>query len=89
MPDDVFFAAEIDQNIFEIDLHGCDNIPDAIDLLEQKLFYLSQNHIPYCKVIHGIGSGRLAQVVHEKLSCNPLVEKWKETSEGGSCFVIL
>lgn len=89
MLDDLFFAAEIDQNIFEIDLHTSDNIPDATHQLEQELFRSSQNHLLYCKVIHGIGSGRLAEVVHEKLSQNPLVQEWRETPDGGSCLVLL
>jgi len=88
MSDDLFFAAEIDGGILVIDLHAADNIPDALEQLEKKLFFLFNNGILYSKVIHGIGSGRLAEAVHEYLDRNPLVKEWRETEQGGSCIII-
>lgn len=86
---DKFFAAEIDSSIASIDLHGNTNIVDALEQLEKELFFLSQQGERYCTVIHGIGTGRLAAVVHEKLEKHPLVVGWKESEQGGRCLVLL
>ncbi len=88
MTSDIFFAPEIDDNIFEIDLHSTDNIVDALSLLEKELFRSSQKKLSYAKIIHGIGSGSLAKAVHQELDKHPLVKNWKETADGGSCIVI-
>lgn len=88
MQDKLFFAAEIDTGISVIDLHAADNIPDALEQLEKELFFLFNKGILYGKVIHGIGSGRLAEAVHERLEKNPLVKEWREAEQGGSCIVL-
>jgi len=83
-----FFAASIDQNLAEIDLHGIANIILAIEQLESQLFLLFQDKVVYCRVVHGIGTGALASAVHEALEKNPMVRGWKEGESGGSCIVI-
>ncbi len=84
---DIFFAAEIDPHIAVVDLHESTTIVEALEQLEQKLFFLSQRGEKYIRVVHGIGSGRLASAVHEALDQNPLVKEWKESEHGGSCII--
>ena len=86
---DKFFAAEIDSHIASIDLHGSFTITDALEQLEKELFFLSQRGERYCTVIHGIGTGRLASAVHERLEKHPLVVGWQESESGGRCLVLL
>lgn len=83
-----FFAATIDSQIRAIDLHEADNVADALLLLEKELFRLSQEKYSYAKIIHGIGSGNLAQAVHREIEKHPLIRDWQETEEGGSCLVL-
>lgn len=85
---DKFFAAEIDSHIASIDLHGRITLTDALEQLEKELFFLSQRGERYCTVIHGIGTGRLASVVHEQLEKHPLVVVWQESEQGGRCLVL-
>lgn len=85
---DKFFAAEIDTSIASIDLHRSLTLSDALDQLEKELFFLSQHGERYCTVIHGIGTGRLAAAVHERLEKHPLVVGWQESEQGGRCLVL-
>ncbi len=88
MLDDVFFAAEMDAHIKVIDLHEFSTIFEALEQLEKKLFLFSQNGERAVRVVHGIGSGRLAFEVHASFEKNPLIRSWKESEHGGSCIVI-
>lgn len=84
---DPFFAADIDPSMPAIDLHHTHTIVDALDELERELFYFSNSDMPYVRVIHGIGEGKLAKAVHKALDKNPMVVQWKQ--EGGSTIVLL
>ena len=88
MLDDIFFAAEIDTHIATVDLHEFCTVPEALEQLEKKLFLLFNSGTQYARVIHGIGSGRLAEAVHAALSKNPMIQKWKESEPGGSCIIL-
>lgn len=83
-----FFAAEIDSHIAVIDLHQSSTLFDALEQLENELFFLSQQGTRYCSVVHGIGTGRLAEAVHERLEKHPLVVAWQESEQGGRCLVL-
>ena len=85
---DKFFAAEIDQHIHCIDLHGCQTIVDALELLEREIFWCGQSGIPYAKVIYGIGSGNLSRAVQQRLDAHPMVVAAQVTGEGGSSFIL-
>lgn len=85
---DKFFAAQIDHHITRIDLHGNHTIPDALEQLEKELFWVFNKGVKYCEVVHGIGTGKLAEAVHATLHKNPLVVAFQESEHGGSCFVL-
>jgi len=85
---DSFFGPSLDKNITEIDLHGIPDIHEALQILEKELFQVGTRGQKYCRVIHGIGSGRLADAVEQALQENPMVYKWKRDEDGGSCIVL-
>lgn len=85
---DAFFAAEIDDRAETIDLHGMGSVAEALPYLEQELYRVSQSGVPYCKVVHGIGTGVLRSAVQEALKKNPLVVDMKLEPHGGSTIVI-
>jgi hypothetical protein len=61
-----------------IDLHKTTTIIEAIELLSTNYFCCIRKE--QCKVIHGIGEGKLATAVHDVLNQNPLVKiGWKMT----------
>jgi len=84
MNNQAFFVGSLDDHIPTIDLHHTDNIPDALILLEQGLFSFFQQGHKVCRVIHGIGEGKMAQAVHDSLAKNPMVVEAKMEENGGS-----
>lgn len=84
-----FLGPSIDPSIPTIDLHESRSVSEAIDQLERSLFLFTKRNERYCRVIHGIGEGVLANAVHELLEKHPLVGEWQEEESGGSCIVIL
>lgn len=92
MSESVLHFAQFNEDIPIIDLHVFHSIHEALDELENTLFSLckgkNQGDV-YCRIIHGIGSGVLADAVHNALKKNPLVEEWMEEETGGSCVVRL
>lgn len=68
------FAAEIDEKIEVLDLHGL-YPSEALDKLEIFLYNTSQRNIPHVKIIYGIGKGVLEKEVEKNLTTHPLVEK--------------
>lgn len=76
------------QNIPVIDLHG---LPprDVEELLHHELHSLHVNKSVFCRIIHGVGSGKLKDIVHEELARNPLIEAFFLDSHGGSTTVRL
>ncbi|MBT3418927.1 MAG: Smr/MutS family protein [Candidatus Magasanikbacteria bacterium] len=83
---DPFFAAEIDHNISTIDLHNTTEVFSALEQLERELFLFGKSEMRYCRVVHGIGKGVLANAVHDALIKNPMVHEYK--CVGGSCLVL-
>jgi dsDNA-specific endonuclease/ATPase MutS2 len=73
----------------EVDLHDTDNTLDALDILEREIFLIYKKGGRQCRIIHGIGAGILAGVVHGALQKNPLIKKREESEDGGSCFVYM
>lgn len=88
MLDDVFFAAEIDQNILVIDLHISPSIPEALDQMHHELLQQFYQGKKYVRVVYGIGEGKLAAAVQKELSKFPLIRAWRESDAGGNCIVI-
>lgn len=88
MFDDVFFAAEIDQNISVIDLHVSATIIEALDQMHHELLQEFHRGSKYVKIVYGIGEGKLAGAVHRELSKFPMIQSVKESDAGGSCIVI-
>lgn len=76
------------QNIPVIDLHGFERF-EACEKLCQELDKLVVNKSEFCRVIHGVGSGILKEMVHEELAQNPLIEAFFLDSHGGSTTVRL
>jgi len=86
MEDIQFFGPGIDQNIFTIDLHDSGNIFDALTKMERELYQVYQLRKKNCRVVHGIGEGKLAEAVHESLKKNPMIKDFE--CDGGSCLVL-
>ncbi len=68
----------------EIDLRG-QRAEDAIDALERYLESAYLAGLPFVRIIHGKGTGRLRQVVRELLQSSPNVKNWEsgQEKEGG------
>lgn len=80
--DSRLFAAEIGGSVPEVDLHGCDR-DDALLALEsliQQAFMQGERTI---RIIHGHGTGALRREVQEALRKHPLVEAFRDSSQGG------
>lgn len=70
----------------EIDLRG-QRVEDGLDALERYLESAYMAGLPYVRIIHGKGTGRLRQVVRDALQSSPHVKNWdaggdKEGGEG-------
>lgn len=80
------FAAEIDEKIETVDLHGL-YTSEALDTLENFLYNISKKDVRHAKVVYGIGKGVLEKEVEKYLMSHPLVEKIIKKS--GFCLIIL
>lgn len=89
MTDISYLAASMRDDLPTIDLHGIRSIRTAEEQLERQLFLLATNNESACRVIHGIGSGRMKQMVHRILQKNPFVEEFLLSDDGGSTVVLL
>ncbi len=79
------FAADLGANILELDLHGF--YPDeAIQKLDQFLWFCYQKKIKMARVIYGGGTGKLHDVVLEYLNKHPQVED--VVDRGATCVVL-
>ena len=79
-------AAQIAENISQIDLHGLYPLA-AKEKLEHFLFVSYQQKITMMRVVYGLGTGKLCEEILAYLKNHPLVELCVESS--GSCVVIL
>ena len=68
----------------ELDLRG-QRADDALDQLERYLDAAYLAGLPFVRIIHGKGTGKLRQAVRESLSANPHVRSFEPggVSEGG------
>jgi DNA mismatch repair protein MutS2 len=68
----------------ELDLRG-QRAEDALDMVERYLENAYLAGMPFVRIIHGKGTGRLRQVVREALSQSPHVKSWEigHEKEGG------
>ncbi len=74
----------------ELDMRG-QRADDALDMLDR---YIDQAYIggmPFVRVIHGKGTGRLREVVREALQNNPYVKSFEEgkAKEGGAGVTVV
>jgi dsDNA-specific endonuclease/ATPase MutS2 len=86
MEDSLFLALE-SSNLYEIDLHGSDNVSDALDLLDSSLYSAYKNKEKYCRIICGIGKGILKKEVLKSIKNNPMIKDFREGESGGDIIV--
>ena len=60
----------------EIDLHGF-IVTDALVAVEAKLNRAILSNLHRIKLVHGLGSGRLKEAIHEYLGASPIVSAYK------------
>jgi len=80
-----FFAAEIGAKIPTLDLHGF-YPAGALDKLDIFLYQCVENNSDSARVIYGGGTGKLREVVLDKLKEYKIVKNFRD--EGGSAVVI-
>jgi DNA mismatch repair protein MutS2 len=68
----------------ELDLRG-QRAEDALDALDRYLESAFMAGLPYVRIIHGTGTGRLRQVVREALKGSPHIKNFEsgQENEGG------
>ena len=68
----------------ELDIRG-QRAEDALDMLERYLDSAYSNGLPFVRIIHGKGTGRLRQVIREALKASSQVESFESgmENEGG------
>lgn len=74
----------------ELDLRG-QRAEDALDALDRYLSNASLSGLPFVRIIHGKGTGRLRQVIREALKENEEVKSFEEggDKEGGEGVTIV
>ena len=75
-PDSLFHASPG----MEIDLRG-QRAEDALDALDRYLDNAFMSGLPFVRIIHGKGTGRLRQVIREALEESPHVKRFEEGGE--------
>ena len=73
----------------ELDLRG-QRVEDALEALDRYLESAYLAGLPFVRIIHGKGTGRLRQVIREALSQSPHVKTWESggEKEGGEGVTI-
>ncbi|HZW03426.1 MAG TPA: Smr/MutS family protein, partial [Anaerolineaceae bacterium] len=68
----------------EVDLRG-QRAEDALQMLERYIESAYLSGMPFVRIIHGKGTGRLRQVVREALKASEFVKRYESglESEGG------
>ncbi len=74
----------------ELDMRG-ERAEDALDILERYIDQAYLSGMPFVRVIHGKGTGRLREVVREALHANPYVKSFEEgkQNEGGAGVTVV
>jgi DNA mismatch repair protein MutS2 len=57
-------------------------VEDGIRELEQYLDTAFLAHLPWVRIIHGKGTGRLREAVRDILKSNSYVKSWEEGQDG-------
>jgi len=65
---------------FELDLRGM-TVDEALEELERRLDAASYAGLPFVRIIHGKGTGRLRQAIRESLRSNPYAATFQSGSE--------
>ncbi len=73
----------------ELDIRG-ERAEDGLVILDRYLEQAYLSGMPFVRIIHGKGTGRLRQVIREALKENPHVKKWESgmENEGGDGVTI-
>ncbi|MFA6548287.1 MAG: Smr/MutS family protein [Candidatus Magasanikbacteria bacterium] len=80
-----FYAAQLGAKIPELDLHGL-YPSDALEKLDIFIYQCVEKNTDSARVIYGGGTGKLREVVLEKLKGCKAVKNYQE--EGGSVIVL-
>ncbi len=74
----------------ELDMRG-ERAEDALDILERYIDQAYVGGMPFVRVIHGKGTGRLRDVVRDALRHNPYVKSFEEGkhNEGGAGVTVV
>ena len=74
----------------ELDMRG-ERAEDALDILERYIDQAYLGRMPFVRVIHGKGTGRLREIVREALRNNPYVKSFEEgkDKEGGAGVTVV
>lgn len=87
------FAAELGGTAPRLDLHDAQDTQDGVAETESFLHRSFQDGIEVVEIIHGRGSGKMREAVHELLRDNPIVETFRDSNDPsrnmGSTFVVL
>ena len=86
--DAILFAASMDYTLPCIDLHGEEKMTSAIERLEKEVYRFYTEDKRYCRVIYGIGEGKMRKAVINSLSKNPMIKSVLPEDTGGSCIVV-
>jgi len=74
----------------ELDIRG-ERADDALDRLERYIDQAYLGEMPFVRIVHGKGTGRLREVVREALRDNPYVKSFEEgkDKEGGAGVTVV
>ena len=65
----------------ELDLRGM-RVEDGLEKLEKHLDQAILSRVPWVRIIHGKGTGRLREAVRKNLSKNKRIFGWEEGKDG-------
>ncbi len=74
----------------ELDIRG-ERADDALDKLDRYIDQAYVAEMPFVRIVHGKGTGRLREVVREALRANPYVKSFEEgkEKEGGAGVTVV
>jgi len=65
----------------ELDLRGR-RVDESLQILDQYLDTAFLSNLPWVRIIHGKGTGRLREAVRQSLQSNSHVHSWEEGRDG-------
>lgn len=80
----------VDLPKMELDMRG-ERADDALDILERYIDQAYVGGMPFVRIVHGKGTGRLREVIREALRNNPHVKSYEEgkQNEGGAGVTVV